>query len=258
MNERFPFLNTGRHSSSNHSGRSHHSKSLTSSVASSLKSSIAIPGPKVVYSDISAPAIGSTAHHVPSIAVRNTELPQKSKENVTPPSMGGHKRPIISPLDLVSCPKSLQPLSPTALNARNTANKLIRLERASSPTEMVVARPSLRVTIRSLSPEKLSQRPRSAFQLRNTPSPRPASELRRSALQSKTSSQLLVHNDDTSPSVETPPCATIETAQCDGSVTRGQRMAERFLRERKSATLLERGERKCAGKLVREDTPAFL
>lgn len=49
-----------------------------------------------------------------------------------------------------------------------------------------------------------------------------------------------------------------ENRQRDGSVTPGQRMADRFLKERKSATVLERGVRKSAGKVVREDTPAFL
>lgn len=46
--------------------------------------------------------------------------------------------------------------------------------------------------------------------------------------------------------------------QREGSVTPGHRMAERFLKERKSATVLERGVRKSTGKFVREDTPAFL
>jgi hypothetical protein len=35
-------------------------------------------------------------------------------------------------------------------------------------------------------------------------------------------------------------------------------MAERFLKERKSVAVLERGVRRGTGKIVREDTPAFL
>ncbi|KAF2622854.1 MFS general substrate transporter [Macroventuria anomochaeta] len=256
---------SGRHKQTN-SSRSRLSKSPTSSVGSSLKSPKTTPGPKVIYSDISAPATSSTTANVPSTALRRAEIPQKSKENITPPSMDCHKRPNTSLLGLVSRPKSLQPLSSAILNRSSTNMTQYAVnvaeggqsKRASSPAETVVARPSLRVTIRPLSPEKLSRRPRSAFDLRNTPSPRLASELRRPALHPKTSSRLLAHRNGSISSVEASSHEIGETDQRDGSATPGQRMAERFLKERKSATVLERGVRRSPGKFVREDTPAFL
>lgn len=257
MNERFPYLVTGRRLS-NHSSRSSHSKSLVSSDVSSLKASKVTPRTKAIYSDTSAPASGSTTRHRPDTAVKRAESPQKAKENITPPSMGGHKRPDISPLGLVSRPKSLQPLSSTASNAQYTANEGLESKRGPSPAGTVLVRPGLRITIRPLSPDKLSRRPRSAFDLRNTPSPRPASELPRPVLQHMPSSRRLGQSMSADIGAGTVCDGINENRQRDGSVTPGQRMADRFLKERKSATVLERGVRKSAGKVVREDTPAFL
>lgn len=266
MNDRFPYLDTGRRSSSHTSSHSHQSKSPTSSVGSSLRSPETTPGPKVIYSDMSAPTSTPITAHEPNTALRRNEVPQKSKENITPPLMGGRKRPNISHLGLITRPKSLQPLSSTVLNRNSTTMTQYTASGAeaslrkgtSSPVETVANRPSLRVIIRPLSPEKLSQRPRSAFDLRNTPSPRPASELRRPALQPKASSRLLSHGNESSSSIEASSYDIGATDQRDGSATPGQRMAERFLKARKSATVLERGVRNSASKLTREDTPAFL
>lgn len=266
MNERFPFFDTGRRSSSNNSSRSHLSNSPTSSVGLSSKKSKASPGPETIYSDVSVPVLSPTTTDVPGTAVRRAELTQQSKENITPPSIAGPKRPNKSPVGLVQRPKSLQPLSLAALNRSSINTSYLssngadasQPKRAPSPAETVIARPGLRVTIRPLSPEKISRRPRSAFDLRNTPSPRPASELCRSALQSKASSRLLAGNDEPITDVEVSGHGLHDASQQEGSVTPGQRMAERFLKERKSATVLERGTRKSTGKFVREDTPAFL
>ncbi|KAF9701121.1 hypothetical protein EKO04_001000 [Ascochyta lentis] len=267
MNERFPFLNTGKRSNSNNSSLSQSTKSPTSSVGSSSKSLKMTPGPKVVYSDLSAPATGSTTHHVPNTAVRRAQELHRSKENITPPSMGGHTRPRISPLGLVPRPKSLQPLASTALNGISTkmaqynadAADLAQSKIDSSSTAVPVARPRLRATIRPLSPEKLSRRPRSAFDLRSTPSPRPASELRRPALRLKASPLLMASDIEPKSGVETGNHdAMSEEYEREGNATPGQRMAERFLKERKSNTVLERGMRKSIIKLAREDTPAFL
>jgi hypothetical protein len=266
MNDRFPFLNTGRRSSSNTSKLSRHSRSPTDSVGSSLRSPTTTPRQKV-YSDISVPAISSTSQQVPNTAVKKIEVQQKSKENITPPSMGGHKGLHVSPLGLVSRPKSLQPLSSVALNRSSTSiaqyratvadvsvlNHNLSSVAATSP----VSRPRLRAIVRPLSPEKLSRRPRSAFDLRNTPSPRPAAELRRPMLHLKTSSCSMSRNESDN-GLETCSDSVVSTDEREGSVTPGQRMAERFLKERASATVLERGARKSAGKLIREDTPAFL
>lgn len=252
MNDRFPFLTTGKRSSSNTSRLSHHSKSPTDSVGSSSKSATTTPGPKV-YSDISAPATRSTTRHVPDTVVRRTEVLQKSKENVTPLSMGGPRKPNISPLGLVTRPKSMQPISLAALNRSST--DVNALKRESSPAE---PRPRIRATIRPLAPEKLSRRPRSAFDLRGTPSPKPASEPRRPAMHLKMSSTSLARSKEpiTGPGASFD--GEIGTEERDGCATPGQRMAERFLKERKSATVLERGVTKSASKFVREDTPAFL
>ncbi|UPX10511.1 uncharacterized protein EKO05_0001167 [Ascochyta rabiei] len=267
MNERFPFFNTGRRSSSNNSSLSQHTKSPTSSIGSSFKSLKMTPGPKVIYSDLSAPATGSTAHHVPNTAVRRTEGLQ-SKENVTPPSMGGYKRPHISPIGLVPRPKSLQPLSSGLLNGSSTKMAQYNTDVAdpgrsklnSGLAVITIGRPRLRATIRPLSPEKLSRRPRSAFDLRNTPPPpRPASELHRPALRLKASPRLIASVIEPKFDFENGEHQILsETEEREGSTTPGQRMAECFLKERKSTTVLERGVRKSTTKFLREDTPAFL
>lgn len=267
MNDRFPFLNTGRQSSSNNSSISRRSKASTDSVESSLRSPKMTPRPEVVYSDVSAPATGSTTQHAPSTAVKKAEVQRKDRENITPPSVGGHKRPQISLLGFVPRPKSLQPLSSVALNKSppNMAQPVFDKANSyqpkcdSSSTGTAVARPSLCVIIRPLSPEKLSRRPRSAFDLRDTPAPRPASEYRRSVLHDKPSSRSAIFSiepeSQTGVDGRDSPSGAIER---EGSVTPGQRMAERFLKERKSTTVLERGVTNSTGKLLRQDTPAFL
>ncbi|KAF3042581.1 hypothetical protein E8E11_002104 [Didymella keratinophila] len=260
MNERFPFLITGRCSSSNNSSRSHLSKSPTSSVGSSSKTTKTPSEPQTVYSTEFLPAPTSGCANVHGSVVRTTRSTWESKENITPPTNAGVRRPNISPLGVGERLKSLQPLSLAALNQNlnNVAPPSSRManaspsKRAASPVETVVARPSLRVTIRPRSPEKLSRRPRSAFDLRHTPSPRPASELRRPALQHE------VAKDQSTPDMKTQGDGLPDVDLREGSVTPGQRMAECFLKERKSGTVLERGIRKSTGKFVREDTPAFL
>lgn len=131
-----------------------------------------------------------------------------------------------------------------------------QLKRDLGSTEVSVSRPRLRTTIRPLSPVKLSLRPKSACDLRNTPSPRPASEVRRPALHLKTSSRSIAY--DQAATEATDSNTVIGADEQQAGVTPGQRMAERFLKERKSATVLERGMRKSTGKFVRQDTPAFL
>lgn len=263
MNDRFPFLSTGKRSSSHNSNLSRQSKSPTSSTGSSSKSQISASMP-VIYSDFSAPANSSAMQHFAGTATRKVEIPQQSKENITPPSIGGHRRPHMSPLGLVSRPKSLQPLSSTALNrsansvAQHTTHEKHEAlsKHNSGPLQSPLARPRLRAIIRPLSPDKLSRRPRSAFDLRNTPSPRPASEVRRPALQS---SRSIACELGAGPSLELGVCdAMMDPDERDGSVTPGQRMADRFLEERKISTVLERGVKKSTSKFVREDTPAFL
>ena len=260
MNERFPFLVTGRRSGSNNSSRSQLTNSPTSSVGSSSKIPMTPSESQTVYSTSLLPVPTSSGANVRGTVVKTAESNRKSKENITPPTNAGVKRPNISPLGAAERPRSLQSLSLAALNRKliNLAPQSSKVadaspsKRAPSPVETVVARPSLRVTIRPLSPEKLSRRPRSAFDLRHTPSPRPASELRRPALQHETA------KDPSTPDEKAPGDAELGVNPREGSVTPGQRMAERFLKERTSATVLKRGVGKSTGKFVREDTPAFL
>lgn len=258
MNDRFPFIDTGKRSSSKSSGRSHQSASPTSSEGSSLK---CVPQTEAIYSDLSAPDTASTKACVPTVASKSTRLSRLSKENVMPPSIGGRGCSNVSNFR----PMSLQPLSPLGSHrtSSNTVDDSTRTADVSSskhvPTlvETMVARPSLRITIRPLSPEKLSRRPRSAFDLRNT-SPRPASEVGCPALHPKPPSCLSPYGLDPKSGVEVAEQVSFDNDQRDGSATPGQRMADRFLKERKSAAVLERGVRKSTGKIVREDTPAFL
>ncbi|KAF3011124.1 hypothetical protein E8E13_011412 [Curvularia kusanoi] len=138
-----------------------------------------------------------------------------------------------------------------------TPKETIRSKRVSYP-ETIVARPNLRVTVRPMTDEKLSRRPRSAFDLRKTPPPRPASEFRRAAVALSTPLPLSDQDVEFRVGTEKLLATTNDSEQRSGSITPGQRLAERFLKERKSATVLEPGVRKSTGKFVREDTPAFL
>jgi hypothetical protein len=197
----------------------------------------------------------------------------KTKENATPPSRSGNRlgiRPNISPLGLGSRTKSLQPLSSASFIRSHTnvgqyvsnVPDIKHLRHDSSPVA-TAPRPRLRGTIRSISPEKLNRRPKSAFDLRsgpNTSLPRPTSDSRRPVLQLKASTSSLGQSRGPSPGVEG---RVIEAVLEDGGIERsggttpGQIMADRFIRERKSAGVLE-GKRRGGLRLVREDTPAFL
>ena len=263
MNDRFPFLDTGkRSSSSRNSSGSYQSKSPRDSWGSPLKSAKSTPGLESSYRN----SYGSNTDKARSSPLRPAHASQNSKENMTPPSTSKHQRPNASPLQPMSRPKSAHPLTPTdpdrrAANAADHAtrtNEISSAKRVSYPAETIVARPNIRVTVRPLSPEKSARRPRSAFELRNTPPPRPASELRRSAAPVLISSPLSDQHVGSDLGAETSVRPSNNVGQRSGSVTPGQKMAERFLKERKSVAVLERGIRKGTGKIVREDTPAFL
>jgi hypothetical protein len=280
MNERFPFLDIGRRSSSN-SLSSRHSRSPTDSIASakSLKSPKTTPNPKI-YSNISAPATNETSQRVPTTALKRSDAQLKRKENITPPSLRGKNKPNASPLSLSNRLMTQQPLSSSTLNrstthVAQTAAKAPENDHArqqSSPAATPL-RPRIRATIRPISPEKLARRPRSAFDLRgangvgrhnaaalNIASPRPRSELCEPALHVKTSSSSLAASKEPSPEAVDRVIDSIIGVERSGSITPGQRMADRFLKERKSTTALEGSAGKLRGglKLVREDTPAFL
>jgi hypothetical protein len=207
--------------------------------------------------------------------LRRRDAQSKKKENVTPPSIPGRSKYDVSPLGLSPRPRSQQPLSSSALT-RSTPNvspyvaKAPASESAKHKSSPVAtpSRPRIRATLRPISSEQLARRPRSAIDLRGTNGlgrpnlsaiNAPGSDLRRPALQLKTSSSSFALSKEPSPDAMNRPIDSILDAERGGSVTPGQRMADRFLRERKSTPLPDSGERRRGGlRLVREDTPAFL
>jgi len=264
MNERFPYIVNTRRFSHNSSRSSRQSKSPPESLAPSLKSNRTASTTRM-YSDLSVPRSDRATQSASKSFARKSEIDMSSKENLTPPSVGSSrlsKRLSIPSTGLASRPRSGQLLTSVALNRSSTnvgqyATNIPELKQSkhtsspastSSPTRVLI-----RATTRSVSPEKMSRRPKSAFDLRapRTSLPRPASELRRPALHLKTSTSSLALNKEPSPGAEDRAIDSI--LERSGSVTPGQRMADRFLRERKSTGVLEG-----AKKLEREDTPAFL
>jgi hypothetical protein len=279
MNDRFPFINTGRRSSSNSAKSSHMSKSPPESIAHSLKSTKASPSIRI-YSDLSAPSQRPTSQRMRNSAPLRNEAAHTSKENLTPPSINGDKRtskPQISPSVLKSRARSLQPLSSMALNrsTTNIGHDTSKIPVLDQPKHVLgpnasPSRPRVRAIVRPASPEKLSRRPKSAFDLRTTRTPlsRPVSEIRRSPLHLKASTDSLALTREPSPGQESRAIDCIlEEGERSGSITPSQRMANRFLRQRKSTgvldsrkstSILESGKLRGGLRLVREDTSAFL
>jgi hypothetical protein len=267
MRERFASVNAIRGSGRNSAQSSHLSLSPPESIKPLRKSTVT-PSPRK-HATLNVVTPSGTSQRI-----FNGGTPQhKTKENATPPSKSGSglsTRPSISSLGLGSRTKSLQPFSSAALN-RSTTNlgqyvsniPEIKHSRYDSSPVATTPRPRLRGTIRSISPEKLSRRPKSAFDLRSgahTSLPRPTSDLRRPALQLKASTSSLALSREPSPGVEGRVIDSILEdggLERSGSTTPGQRMADRFIRERKSTGVLE-GKRRGGLRLVREDTPAFL
>lgn len=265
MNDRFPYIDTGR-SSSRNSSQSCHSKSPTDSVILTVNSSKATSESKVMSHTVPVAMPCSATATAACTTSDTAQTSQKGKENITPPSTRNYMRTSVSPLALVPGPKSSH-LHPSAVLDRSItkiANQMPRStgaswsKRASCPADTVVARPNLRVTLRPIPQEKLARRPRSAFDLRDTPPRRPASGLPRPLLKTKWSSPLSACNREPIAGACGSEDTGSESSQRDGSITPGRRMAERFIQQRKSAAILERGIRRSSGKFVREDTPAFL
>ncbi|KAI4945090.1 hypothetical protein J4E91_008067 [Alternaria rosae] len=283
-NDRFSFLNTGRRSSSN-SLVSPHVESLTNtkSPVRTQTSPKSTPGSKGTNST-SAPATNETTQRVPITTLKRSPA---RKENVTPPSIRSQKNPAVSPLGLSTRPNSQQLLCTPRRDSPSTNVHTLETpspkKNASSAEMTTPLRPRIRAILRPMSPEKLARRPRSAFDLRGTNntgrptvidldnySPLPGSELRRPALTLKNSTSSLAMSKEPHPETRVSVGRGIESVldggreARDGSVTPGQRMAEKFLRQRKSENALSPGG--SAGKqslrgglvLVREDTPAFL
>ncbi|KAF1836370.1 hypothetical protein BDW02DRAFT_646189 [Decorospora gaudefroyi] len=281
MNERFPFLDTGRRSSSNSVTSSRHSKSPNDSVTSlkSVRTRSSMPVSKV-HSSVSAPMASETPQRIPATALKRSDAQLRRKENVTPSSVCEKTKFDAPPLSLSIRPRSQQPLSSSALNC-STSNagqsisnehEIDQAKHRSSPAT-TPQRPRIRATIRPISPEKLARRPRSAFDLRsakgygrqnvhvvNTTSALVSSDQREPTLNLKPSLRSPALNTELGTDAVERVIDDVIDGERSERVTPGQRMADQFLRERKSTTALESSVGKSRGglKLVREDTPAFL
>ncbi|RMZ69647.1 Major facilitator superfamily domain general substrate transporter [Pyrenophora seminiperda CCB06] len=279
MNERFPFLDTGRHSSSN-SLCSRHSKSATDSIASlkSLKSFKSTPGPRLNH-DISVPSTDETSRRAPTTALKRSDAQLKRKENITPPTSRDQRQPNASPLGPTTRTNSQQLLRSSPLN-RSLANANQHMAKTPEMTAMKLQqdptatplRPRVRVKLRPMSPEKLTRRPKSAFDLRSTNDVAGASlkglnaasqhagfGVRQPALHVKTSSSSLALTKEPIPDALDRVIDSVIDGERSESVTPGHRMANRFLKEREKTPVPEGSTGKRGGLvLVREDTPAFL
>jgi hypothetical protein len=321
MNDRFPFIETGRASSMNSvrlSYLSHHTPDSGSSSVNSKKT----PSPKV-YSDFSAPDSNSKRASKQDSNMRSerTEVAhinkQTTKENA-PPSMyqrtqGTHLHsstqslPIRSPKSSLQLASGLENRVPSSLAMYTTTATDPNDKVKRSPGKVVTPRSRLRATVRPIGPGKLIMRPKSAFDLRasNIPVARGGSEspkrsgatepggivrntvrgradneglsrllegrgsvemhregaprasAERRVLHVRTSTSTLALNKEPSPGGEDRGLDAIVVAGetigrmgRSGSTTPGQRLAERFLRERSSVL--------GGSPTEKELTPAFL
>ncbi|KAJ4374871.1 hypothetical protein N0V83_001949 [Neocucurbitaria cava] len=263
MNDRFPFLNTGRRSSSNSAKSSLKSRSPSDSIASSslksLKQPRITPNPKV-YSDLTAPAMAQPSPRgVQNTTLKRSDALLRRKENATPTLSVNDNRSDVSSLRLASRPKSMQPLSSTAINASTpttavqymtNAPEIKHAKKDSSPAATPPRR-RVRATLRPVSPDKLFRRPKSAFDLHDV-------NTRYSLLQVR---ETLAPNVEAISSADDREMGNVggdDRDRGERSVTPGQRMAQRFLQQRKSTPALEGGKMRGGLRLAREDTPAFL
>ena len=281
INDRFPFIDTGRCSSASSSRKS---KSPTGSIPS-LKSprSSKTTHDTNIYSNLSAAATTQTVHRIHNSASKEYDAQHKQKENMVPPSLRDKTRPNISILGTPSRPATSQSLSHTAVGCNTpsirqyTINDSKTHSKHNSSPAVTPSRPHVRIALRPVSPEKLSRRPKSAYGIRNTnptsstqvakklsignlstPSPCLPFERPRTALHLKTSSSSLALNKEPSPGVGQRVINSVLDDQRSDSATPGQRMADRSFKERSSTPLLEGVKMRGGLTLTREDTPAFL
>ncbi len=282
MNDRFPFFRAVPTSGSNSTSSSGRSKSPAGSVLSlnSPKPSRPNTGYKS-YSNLSAPSTVQTCRRVNDRAAKERELQHHDrKENFTPTGLYENCRPGTSHSFGPSRPATSQSMASAPADCKRfhvyqgpvNASTVSHFKRNSSPAA-TPPRPFVRVTLHPVSPKKLSRRPKSVYSLRKanqqdmveaskrsiirglaTPSP----TRRRTGLHLKTSSSSLALNKEPSPGIEHRVIDDVLDDEWSGSITPGQRMVDRFLRERKSASTIEGVKMRGGLKLTREDTPAFL
>ncbi|KAL6705720.1 hypothetical protein ACN47E_006509 [Coniothyrium glycines] len=274
MNDRFPYISKVRRSSNNSAASSRHSKSPVDSVASLESTSSKVTANSRIYSELPLSRLTETPQKSRNTALRRSDAKCKRKENVTPPSIHGDDKLGDQSTAIVSQASALQPLLVSAINL-NTL-EVPRLDKTRYNPVGSPNRPRVRASLRPISPEKLSRRPRSAFDLRanrasqgpltlyqtnitelQASSLRPLTELRRPALHIKTSSSSLAQAKEPSPVAEERAIDSV-IEERPASVTPGQRMVDRFLKERKSTGVLESRKMRGGLRLAREDTPAFL
>jgi hypothetical protein len=322
MNDRFPFIETGRASSRNSVRLLHLSPRTPDSGSSSINSK-KTPSPKV-YSDFSAPDPNSKrpSKQDSNIRSKRTEISHNdkeiTKENAAPPI---HQRtpgtyhhgstqslPISHPKSALSLANGLENRVPSSLSVYATTNTDSGLKVKKSMEKVVTPRPRLRAIVKPISPGRLIMRPKSAFDLRTSniplgrsgsesPKRRGAAELggmvrntvgglvdseglgrllegrgsvemhremrgphtlaERRVLHVRASTSTLALNKEPSPGSEDRGLDAIVVAGemmgrlgRSGSTTPGQRLAERFLRERSSVL--------GGSPIETELTPAFL
>jgi hypothetical protein len=240
--EYLAFNATGPRYSSN-SLSSRHSKSPTDSMISlhSSKSLNTTPRP-ALRSSLPSPPANTSLQHRSTTPLKRSDTQLRRKENAIPLFIRNEKESS-SPLNLHSRPNSQQLLSLATLNRSSPTTD----QRNTKPQPSLAStplRPRVRIVVRPISPEKLTRRPTSAFDLR----------ARKFADDRNT-----IAAGTTSPSSLRKHSAGLD-ADIERSVTPGHRMADQFLRERNSATGLggSAGRRRGGMVLVREDTPAFL
>jgi hypothetical protein len=280
MNDRFPFISTGRRSSSYTSKLSGRSKSPYDSTSSFLKTPKTMQKPKV-YTSLPLSVTDITLQKVSSTPENSGDNQLKRKENLIPTTTSASKSSITLS-GRVSRPTSLQPLSPVVPNyspKRITLNpdgvvKSRSEKLMPSNEDPVVSQTRIQATLRPISPEKLARRPKSAFDLRSTPTlsssmPRISVVPTTSVPGSRRNTMYPLKSPSHQPGAPGTPGAdpsvpntqsafAISEEGRNGSVTPGQRMADSFLKARKSGTDLVRREKASGSCLVREDTPAFL
>lgn len=189
MNDRFPFLDTGRRTSINSARFSRSSRSVTDSSSSTRSKRTPI---SKVYSDVSAPVTVSWAPQItPKTNLIDGKEPEHNKENVKEkmiPVITQNKGPgtehsstlLLSPLTTkVNRPKSMlsmsssaskrsaPPLTGYASTSENAEmSRPVASKPAQSSTSSSPQRQRMRMNLLPISPNKLTTRPKSAFELR--------------------------------------------------------------------------------------------
>ncbi|KAF1968014.1 hypothetical protein BU23DRAFT_278086 [Bimuria novae-zelandiae CBS 107.79] len=188
MNERFPFIDTGRRTSVNSARFSRSSRSATDSGSSTRSKGTPV---SKVYSDVSAPVtVNWASQNTPQTILKETynENKENRREGLTA-STTQTKRPdsaqfsttLLSSLTTKqNRPKSMLSISPAQLNRTTSPLKrfmTIENEDLGKSAITKVASPStssrspqrqrMRTNMPAISPTKLTMRPKSAFELRS-------------------------------------------------------------------------------------------